>query len=717
MNRNTEWINAGSSTYYVSVQSGELINGSVSVELQLKDAPVKKRGDIGSGVKIIGMPVTSAAAGVVLRYENENSFAACLLTIERLENDEYRSYVSLWRPGRGKPLAVCMAGPVAADIDKSHRLEIVVYGDQYMAVLNGKPITQWKLPDLNGKKIGIIVAEGSAQFDGLEVSDSVGKAEALLKRGPFDIERNKQGEILPMYSYNDMVLLPIDWALWFAENAAGKDLVKGISRDDSCYLDYYGFSFNGHLSDAINYPPEQYSSYLFGIYAAYLYTGGEKYLAAGQEIIDSWLRPDRSAPDDWALPGIPVSTIEVLEDGLDIDQHAREISFANDFTDGRYSFRSDGRKVSVTENQISISSIGLMGFHLVRWSHLYRQDECLAAAGHFADTLIRLQKPDGTFPFRIDCRTGEEFGENISISAYVIMFLDALLQIEENERYRGARERAWKVLLDGPIQTQCWQGSFEDHTIGDSSNVISYRSAVLTSPAIAQLIAGSDTANNYLELASKNADWIMDNFCVKGPMGEILAYEQTMLGEGGIFPDEHMDVMPGWGSLYGYYWAFDLADRTGNDTYKEMIRQLLNSATYWMNPSGLLRTYTYPLEDDYRDGGRPTLTIRQWFSLQMVTSVGYLRAMADDPALAPDGENHLLHITAPLTALTYSKDRVEYSVSHKSADIIKLVRKPVSITLNGKEITEGEDGWIWNESNFSLKIVHEKGRLVITIGG
>jgi len=121
---------------------------------------------------------------------------------------------------------------------------------------------------------------------------------------------------------------------------------------------------------------------------------------------------------------------------------------------------------------------------------------------------------------------------------------------------------------------------------------------------------------------------------------------------------------------------FDLAKATGEETYRRMALRLLNSGTYWIDHTGLLRTYIWPFEEEYtqrhEDGSpvRPTVTVCQWFHIQIMTSSGYLRAMADDPSLAPDGENHLLHTTCPISSIAYAADKVEYTTLRKSSDLL-----------------------------------------------
>ncbi|GIV82527.1 MAG: hypothetical protein KatS3mg051_1881 [Anaerolineae bacterium] len=83
-------------------------------------------------------------------------------------------------------------------------------------------------------------------------------------------------------------------------------------------------------------------------------------------------------------------------------------------------------------------------------------------ARHLADVFVRLQREDGSWPYRVDPRDGavvESYTSNAITPARLFGLLE---EIAPNARYAQARRRAAQWVLDNPVQTRLWQGMYED---------------------------------------------------------------------------------------------------------------------------------------------------------------------------------------------------------------------------------------------------------------
>ena len=653
-----------------------LTDGRISIDVRLADSD-------------------SASAGLVVRYADESSFLACLLTIRKLRDGEIKSTVSFRRPSRGEPLAYHMAGPVELEAGRWHTLEVSLWGEQFLASVDGAAVTQWPFAELPGTGVGTIVREGNAEFRNLAVDET--PSQALCDGSPYRACRDDQGEIVPLWSFGDMMTRPLDWALWMARHATGN--VVGRQTGESCYVNYYGYHHDGSVSGNLQYPPNQYNAHLEGLYAGYVYSGKQSYLEAAKELLDWWLDPTHQSPRDWALPGVWPSTI----------QAAKPTTW----------------KVSVTGDAITMSSLALAGKQLLQWRGLHRETDCLKLAERLAGVLVQTQHVDGNWAFRVDRRTGEEEGRNTAIAAAAVLFLEDMIALFDKQAYRAARDRAWEALLAGPIRDLHWQGGHEDvatHFMATDD----YRSCDQTALALHTLIAHAIESDEYLTLALENAEWIVEHFLVDDVMGLPGIQEQIPIC---------MNVMP-WNTAWqAMYWMFDLHEATDDARWRDLALRLLAASTYWMDHSGLLRIYIRPIENDYTPGmSHPdgltdndpmaeftekdvpavwrTVNTTQWFSNQMLMPAGYLRAIAAIPSLAVAGD-HLLSASSPIGPVSYESDMVTYATVEPSIDLLKLRSKPSCVTLNGRDVAEGPNGWRWKEDAHTLSWRHAAGSIRI----
>jgi hypothetical protein len=97
---------------------------------------------------------------------------------------------------------------------------------------------------------------------------------------------------------------------------------------------------------------------------------------------------------------------------------------------------------------------------------------------------------------------------------------------------------------------------------------------------------------------------------------------------------------------------------TGNNARKEQAIRRLNWATYMVDNDGKNR---YPRDDIWLTDGYGDY-VRH-----------YLRAMAAQPELAPDDQNHLLRTSSVIQSISYSGSKITYTkFDARSSERLKL---------------------------------------------
>ena len=98
----------------------------------------------------------------------------------------------------------------------------------------------------------------------------------------------------------------------------------------------------------------------------------------------------------------------------------------------------------------------------VRLFEVTGQTAYLEYARHIADTLIKLQRPDGSFPFRINPKTGAVADAYATDSIDLALLVDALEPHGFDRTRRLAAQRTIDWLLAYACATNHWQGAYED---------------------------------------------------------------------------------------------------------------------------------------------------------------------------------------------------------------------------------------------------------------
>ena len=194
----------------------------------------------------------------------------------------------------------------------------------------------------------------------------------------------------------------------------------------------------------------------------------------------------------------------------------------------------------------------------------------LEAATAIGRSLAARQRPNGTWPFRVDPKTEEVIEDYSSSVIYAVMLFESLDKHSGTETFRPNRDRAWNWLVTGPIKNKDWRGFFED-ILENKNNRTNYDCL----DTIRYLLANRTPENGYLEMAKDLNAWVEKIFLDKIP-----GFEPAE----GIREQLDCNFVMGIHSLNWASMLLDLSKATGDKKMRDRAIQTANYITYYMQP-------------------------------------------------------------------------------------------------------------------------------------
>ena len=199
-----------------------------------------------------------------------------------------------------------------------------------------------------------------------------------------------------------------------------------------------------------------------------------------------WLQ-NHQLPGDWRCGGLTPSTIERGEVG--------------GWVEG---------------GNITLFRAARVGEAFIRLNRYTGEDRYLERTRRIAAVLLDLQRDDGSWPFRVDPRTGETSESYTSAVVTPIRLLTMLEELgagtsSEIATWRQARDRAEAWLLAGPVADGRWEGMYEDIPGTPAwSNLENWD----TNETIRYLLSDACVAQGTVAHAKRLNDYIEDQFVV-----------------------------------------------------------------------------------------------------------------------------------------------------------------------------------------------------------
>ena len=166
-------------------------------------------------------------------------------------------------------------------------------------------------------------------------------------------------------------------------------------------------------------------------------------------------------------------------------------------------------------------SISLPGVATIARTYLWAfertgDDVYLDAAVIAADALLRSQRADGSWPWRVQAESGEPDpqADYTSQTIEMVRLLRMLDALQPRQPYRDAARRGLDWLLAGPLTTMRWEGYYVDD-FGDRPRYISvsHLDAVWTARFLVQHRAEDPS---YEPLARELCRWVENHFVIYG---------------------------------------------------------------------------------------------------------------------------------------------------------------------------------------------------------
>lgn len=511
------------------------------------------------------------------------------------------------------------------------------------------------------------------------------------------IQTDKKGKIIPWYSANlgnsyDHVL-GLVWNFW--------DTMKIDPNGLPYYMNHQ--VWEDKYNDGRGVAGSQFEMTLSSWYLYYIYTGNQSVMDNMTFVADYYLSHSLSSPKD-AWPGIPYPYNTLVYSGI----YDGDMILGKDYTQP--------------------DKAGGFGYELVNFYKMNGNKRYLDASINIANTLAKKIKngdnENSPLPFKVNAVNGKlgvlietvNGKKQTQSSSYSSNWVGTMQLFQELQKLNKGNttlyKKSFNTLLTWmktyPLKTNKWGPFFEDvYGWSDSQiNAITFARFMLKNPELFP---------DWKTEVPAIFDWVY----AKLGNDKWKKYGVTVVNEQTAYPVEGNSHSARQASVELLYEKL-----TGETTRVENAVRQLNWATYMVDFDGKNQ---YPNE-------------------QIWTSDGYvdyvrhfLRAMDALPELSPDNANHLLSSTSTIRRIEYypnyaygiwsiafSKSeltkgkavftKVRYFTYDKSSkEVLRLIQKPIAITVNKKEIPEltsdGNEGWTWKplDKGGIVTITHTQG--------
>ena len=360
-------------------------------------------------------------------------------------------------------------------------------------------------------------------------------------------KRNEQGNLLPLQSYDEtirrgMSFLLDDHLKWFKGPAETISDEKGRTQMPWVYysnLQHNGAPFPNSIDRFVSYPAFHHSLLIRTFIRYSKYSGDGRALAEAIKLAD-W-NIAHSTPGDWAYGNLPYSTFQEKKPG---------------------GFRD---KTGLMPDKAAIMALAYIDLYKAT-----KKPRFLKAAQAIAQTLFLRQRPNGTWPFRVDPKTEKVIEEYTSSVIYAVRLFESLDKINGNSKFRDKRDRTWNWLLNGPIKTKEFRGFYEDIKANPKG-----RTNYDCLDTIRYLLSHRTKANGYLEMAKELNAWVEKVF-----LDKIKDFEPAE----GIREQLQCNVVMGIHSLNWASMLREMAEASGDEKMRQRAIQTANYITYYLQP-------------------------------------------------------------------------------------------------------------------------------------
>ena len=371
------------------------------------------------------------------------------------------------------------------------------------------------------------------------------------------VKRDAEGKLMPLQSYDETIRRGMSFILddhlkWFK---APDTLLDENGQTQMPWVYYSNLQHNGapfptSVDRFVSYPAFHHALMIRTLVGYWQYAGDERALKEAVKVADWDIA--HSTPGDWAYGNLPYSTYEEKKPG---------------------GFRD--------RNGLMPDKAAIMALAYLHLHDATGEARFLKAAEAIGHTLSQRQRPNGTWPFRVDPKTERVIEAYSSSVIYAVMLFEKLDAVNGNDHYKANRDLTWNWLLNGPIKTRDFRGFYED--IPDTKTNRTNYDCLDT---IRYLLANRTDENGYLDIAKDLNTWIETIF-----LDKIRGFEPAE----GIREQLACNVVMGIHSLNWASMLMELSKATGDETLRQRAIQTANYITYYLQPDNrIVVGFQYP---------------------------------------------------------------------------------------------------------------------------
>jgi len=460
-------------------------------------------------------------------------------------------------------------------------------------------------------------------------------------------------------------------AMQFLKRADGGYVPGKIDGELAGYFNSAHVNPDGTRSDRkLSFPARQHAYFIFTFLRYHAYSGEREWLLRARDLAD-WNLSHRT-PSNAVLPNLPFST----------------------FSDGKPGGSQD-------RDSIEPDKAAFFGSAFVAAYEATAEERYLEAARAIADTLVRRQNEDGSWPFRVVPENGtvrQEFG---GAPVFFVGFFEDLLRHEKRPDYRRAHDRALKLMRQRNVANNQWGTYHED--IGRKSE--DYLSAEPMSFTAHYLFRHAETHPEYVEMGRQILHRLEERLVHTA--GHAAAPAPAVSEQAGF---EHL--MPGHTARYCLALA-ELYNVTGEEAVKRKALSGIHALTYMQSPAGLFGTF-FQLVNEKQPGRQRS----DWYSQHLYTVCHVLEAMPSLPQIVPNGQDHLLGSGAFVHEIRYLPGQIRYETIAPARTVLKLSFAPKAVYAGKRELPKVKEvserkGWSFDPATRLLTIRHDAGQISV----
>lgn len=176
---------------------------------------------------------------------------------------------------------------------------------------------------------------------------------------------------------------------------------------------------------------------------------------------------------------------------------------------GKFGASTEGRNYTIIRS--ALSAVALLDLAKATGTAAFRDH-----AVHIATTLLKFQRRDGSMPMRVDPKSGKATAGFCTGAIIVATLFDAIEEVvsgKDRVKFSRGRERAIAWMLDNPVRTNQWDGSFEDV---EAKNAFANLSNIEALQTIRYLCRHAHEDSSHARTAGRIHEWVEDQFVVYG---------------------------------------------------------------------------------------------------------------------------------------------------------------------------------------------------------